>query len=202
MKDYKSKNDCKCKIEYCTNKAHAKKLCSKHYSIWRRCGDFGGCYRVIVDGRSYVGKSATAINMRMRDEKSALKCNRMNGAVSQPLLDWFNYICIERLGKDNYTNPKLREKILNDDSIVQYVMIHKLEEWSYTDGSEWESEDEKKDIISDFHIRYKDGKLEQHEKQIHEKYLKAIDNIERREIHKLREEDERNGTNILINVKS
>lgn len=200
MKKGKSINDCKCKIEGCEKKAHSNQLCNEHYSIWLRSEGFGGIYKITIAERVYIGESYTTIFKRMESEKSALKCNEIR-SIPKPLLDWFNTICIERLGKDNYTNCELREKILNDESIVKFEAIHMLEEWSYIDGSDWESDYEKRDIISDFHIRYKQGKLTDFEKTWHEKYLKAIDNLEKREIQKYRELDKKNGTNILINVK-
>ncbi|WP_195979889.1 hypothetical protein [Clostridium butyricum] len=200
MKKRKSINDCKCKIEGCKKKARSNQLCNEHYSIWLRSEGFGGVYKITIVNRIYIGRSYTTIFKRMESEKSALKCNKGRGIPKQ-LLDWFNTICIEILGEDKYTNCELRKQILNDESIVKFEAIHMLEEWTYTDGYDWENNYEKRDILSDSHIRYKQGNLNDIEKTWHEKYLKAIDNLERCEIKKYRELDKKNGTNILINVK-
>ena len=185
----------KCKIDYCDKKVKSQGYCNHHYQIWLKSGHYGGVYKITIQDKIYIGKSDTSIEYRLKNEKSALK-NNLSEPVADELLDYFNKICIERFGED-YLNKELRQTIIED--MMTFETIEEREEFHYTDGSDWNGSKDKREHLSDWNIKYADGKLSGDALKWHKKYLSTIDARETKEINKYRELDLKNGTNNLLN---
>lgn len=186
----------KCKIEWCNEDIHANNLCSRHNHYYHKSGNYGGVYKITIGNKFYIGKASISLKKRMNEERSALK-NNIPGTVARELLDYFNEVCINVFGEDKYLDKDLRSKFI--DEKVKFESVKEMFPFMKIDGSEWKNEEERKENTFMFHIKYKDNKLGEIERYWYEKYERAIDNAETREINKHRQLDIENGTNNLLN---
>lgn len=191
----KHKNNGKCKIEWCSKKAHANGLCSSHNHFRHKSADFGGAYKVELNDYIYAGKSDISIETRMNDEKSGLRTNNP-AKVSKELLDHFNYVCKKEFGEENYLDKKLRNKVIER---MKFEPIIERYPFLKADGSVWEDKEEMKERVYMWHIKYKDGKLDEEAKEWYEKYVNMIDVNETIQIRKYKKEDIKNDTQRLLN---